>query len=56
VIGDYKCSDGSLLGQILPKFASGDLSLLDRGLGGTKVYKESIGLRSMMRPLAKHDS
>ena len=40
VIGDYKCSERSLLSQILPKFASGDFSLLDRGLGGNKVYTE----------------
>lgn len=40
VIGDYKSSERSLLSQILPKFAPGDLSLLDRGLGGSKVYFE----------------
>jgi hypothetical protein len=40
VIGDYKSSERSLLSHILPKFEAGDISLLDRGLGGNKVYFE----------------
>ena len=40
VVGDYKSSERDLLSQILPQFSAGDLSLLDRGLGGAKVYFE----------------
>ena len=38
VVGDYKKSERELLGQLLPRFTPGDLSLLDRGLGGSAVY------------------
>lgn len=38
VVGDYKASERELLKNILPKFSAGNLSLLDRGLGGLKVY------------------
>lgn len=38
VIDDYKTSERSLLGRLIGGFAAGDLSLLDRGLGGTQVY------------------
>lgn len=40
VVGDYKSSERGLLGELLPRFAPGDLSLLDRGLGGAEVYFE----------------
>ncbi len=38
IVGDYKASERDLLRKILPRFTAGDLSLLDRGLGGHKVY------------------
>lgn len=40
VIDDYKSSERKLLKQIMGKFKRGDLSLLDRGLGGQTVYLE----------------
>jgi hypothetical protein len=40
VIGDYKLSERKLLRQIIQKFNKGDLSLLDRGLGGQGIYLE----------------
>lgn len=38
IVGDYKLSERVLLRKMLSKFRSGDLSLLDRGLGGNAVY------------------
>lgn len=40
VVGDYKLSERTLLRQIMKKFGKGDLSLLDRGLGGQRIYLE----------------
>ncbi len=40
VVGDYKLSERALLRQIMKKFDKGDLSLLDRGLGGQRIYLE----------------
>lgn len=38
IVDNYKASERDLLKDILRKFSVGDLSLLDRGLGGNKVY------------------
>ena len=40
IVGDYKSSERELLRELLPSFAPGDLSLLDRGLGGAEIYFE----------------
>lgn len=40
VVGDYRLSERELLKKMLNKFSHGDLSLLDRGLGGHEVYLE----------------
>jgi hypothetical protein len=40
VVDDYKSSERDLLLKLLPQFNKGDLSLLDRGLGGVRVYFE----------------
>ena len=39
-VADYRASERSLLKQMLASFKKGDLSLLDRGLGGAAVYLE----------------
>lgn len=38
VVDDYRASERELLRRMLEKFRPGDLSLLDRGLGGRDVY------------------
>jgi hypothetical protein len=40
VVDDYRMSERELLRRMLEKFRPGDLSLLDRGLGGKDVYFE----------------
>ena len=40
VVDDYNTSERDLLTKLLPQFGCGDLALLDRGLGGQKVYFE----------------
>lgn len=40
VVGDYCMSERELAKQMLSGFVHGDLALLDRGLGGRKVYME----------------
>jgi hypothetical protein len=45
VVADYKLSERELLRRMLSKFRPGDLSLLDRGLGGNAVYFEYQELR-----------
>ena len=40
VVEDYRSSERSLLKRLISGFSAGDLSLLDRGLGGAKVYLE----------------
>ena len=40
VVEDYRASERSLLKRLISGFSSGDLSLLDRGLGGAQVYLE----------------
>jgi hypothetical protein len=40
VVGDYRLSERQLLKDIIAKFSVGDLSLLDRGLGGKAIYFE----------------
>lgn len=39
-VDDHRASERDLLKQLISKFGPGDLSLLDRGLGGSKVYLE----------------
>jgi hypothetical protein len=38
VVDDYRTSERKLLAQLIARFEPGDLSLLDRGLGGAVVY------------------
>ena len=40
IVDDYRASERNLLCRMLKGFAAGDLSLLDRGLGGKDVYFE----------------
>lgn len=40
VVDDYKSSERTLLKKMIARFNPGDLSLLDRGLGGSAVYVE----------------
>jgi hypothetical protein len=40
VVTDYKQSERDGLRALIQKFGKGDLSLLDRGLGGAAVYRE----------------
>lgn len=40
VVDDYRMSERDLLRRMLDKFGPGDLSLLDRGLGGRDIYLE----------------
>lgn len=39
-VDDHRASERDLLERLLDKFESGDLSLLDRGLGGARIYLE----------------
>lgn len=39
-VDDHRASERELLERLMDEFKSGDLSLLDRGLGGAKVYLE----------------
>lgn len=39
-VDDHRASERDLLKRLIRKFNSGDLSLLDRGLGGAKIYLE----------------
>jgi hypothetical protein len=40
VVDDYRASERSLLRRLIAGFSTGDLALLDRGLGGAQVYLE----------------
>lgn len=40
IVADYRSSERSMLKAMIGGFSSGDLSLLDRGLGGAQVYLE----------------
>jgi len=40
IVDDYRASERAMLRAMLSGFSPGDLSLLDRGLGGTQVYLE----------------
>ena len=40
VVDDYRMSERELLKKMIQGFAKGDLALLDRGLGGAKMYLE----------------
>lgn len=40
IVDDYRASERSLLKAMIGGFCPGDLSLLDRGLGGAQVYLE----------------
>jgi len=40
IVDDYRASERALLKRLIAQFDKGDLSLLDRGLGGAQVYLE----------------
>ncbi len=40
IVDDYKTSERELMSKMISKFNKGDLSLLDRGLGGKGIYFE----------------